>query len=96
MNFLSVWPPMVFKQYFLCSPAPALHHTERIQLLNSLKEQSPGKSFLYGLQNLISNVLPQWERIRIQGAKPMRIHADPVPSQTLLSQNLKFLHKYTL
>jgi hypothetical protein len=36
--------------------------------------------------------------IRIQGAKPIRIHADPDldPAQTLKSQKVKFLHeKYT-
>jgi hypothetical protein len=36
-------------------------------------------------------------RIRIQGAKPMRIHADPDldldPGRTLLSQKVEFLHK---
>jgi hypothetical protein len=29
-------------------------------------------------------------RIRIQGAKPMRIHADPDPSQSLPSQKVGF------
>jgi hypothetical protein len=34
-------------------------------------------------------------RIRIQGAKPMRINADPDPdpSQTLKSQKVEFLHE---
>jgi hypothetical protein len=36
-------------------------------------------------------------RIRIQGAKPMRIHVDPDPCQALKSQKVEFLHeKYTL
>ncbi len=99
-----------FQKYFLCKPAPALHHTERLQFLNSWKEQSPGMevflyslkslnsnelsfcmashqwfltifmSFLYGQKTFISNVLPQWELIRIQ------TNAAPDPSQTLPSQ----------
>ncbi len=32
-------------------------------------------------------------RIRIQAAKPMRIHPDPDPGQTLKSQKVKFLHE---
>ncbi len=36
-------------------------------------------------------------RIRIQGAKPMRIHGDLDAVQTLKSQKVEFLHeKYTL
>jgi hypothetical protein len=36
-------------------------------------------------------------RIRIQGTKPMRIHADPDPGQTLPSQKVEYLHeKYIL
>jgi hypothetical protein len=31
-------------------------------------------------------------RIRILGAKPMRIFADPDPSETLMSQNVEFFH----
>ncbi len=35
-------------------------------------------------------------RIRIQGAKPMRIHVDPDPDQTFKSQKVEFLQeKYT-
>jgi hypothetical protein len=35
--------------------------------------------------------------IRIQGAKSMRIHADPGPCQNLPSKEVEFLHeKYTL
>jgi hypothetical protein len=32
-------------------------------------------------------------QIRIQGAKPMRIHADPDPGQTLPSQKVYFPHE---
>jgi hypothetical protein len=32
-------------------------------------------------------------RIRIQGAKPLRIHADPNPGQTLKSKKVEFLHE---
>ncbi len=36
----------------------ALHHTERLQLLNSWKEQSTGMEvFLYGLKNWFSKVI---------------------------------------
>ncbi len=34
-------------------------------------------------------------RIRIQGAEPMRINADPDPSHTLKSQKVEFLHENT-
>jgi len=36
----------------------------------------------------------QWRiRIQIQGAKPMRIHADLDPGQALASLKVEFLHK---
>ncbi len=35
-----------------------------------------------------------WMRIRIQGAKPMEIHQDPDPGQTLKSQKVEFLHEW--
>ncbi len=35
-------------------------------------------------------------RIRIQGAKPMRMHADPDPDQTLINKKLDFNMKNIL
>ena len=35
-------------------------------------------------------------RIQIQGAKPMRIHADTYPGQTLPSQKVESVHENTL
>jgi hypothetical protein len=35
-------------------------------------------------------------QIRIHGGKPMRIHADPGPGQTLKSQKVEFSHKKIL
>jgi hypothetical protein len=35
--------------------------------------------------------ISMWIRIRMQGAKPMRIDADPDPGQTLKSKKVEFL-----
>ncbi len=34
-------------------------------------------------------------RIRVQGTKPMRIRADPIPGQTFKSQKVELHEKYT-